>query len=200
MSLSIRRLSVVVVALISLLPLEAAVGSREGADALDGKIAQIQRQGAGLNSDRALRTPVSEDELNSWLRYRSQPWLPEDLEQPQITFIGDGAITAQAIVDLEAVLKERPSASGFDPISLFGGKVPVAVTGVLRSGDGVARLVVQTVLVSGFPVPVAMLQELASYYSRTPEKPLGLRLDDAFDLPAGIRRIDIGPKQALVVQ
>ena len=147
-----------------------------------------------------LRTQVAEDELNSWFMYRAQPLLPEGLTQPQVTFVGDGAITAQAIVDLDAVAQQRPTGGGFDPFTLLSGNVPVSVTGVLRSGDGVARLEVQTVLVSGFPVPVVVLQELASYYSQTREVPLGIRLDDAFELPAGIRRIDVGSGQAVVVQ
>ena len=200
MSLTFHRLPVIAIALITLIPLEAAVVSREGADLFDRKIAQIQRQGAGLNSLSTLRTEVTEDELNSWFMYRAQSLLPQGLTQPQVTLAGGGAVTAQAIVDLEAFARERSTGGGFDPLSLLGGKVPVTVTGVLRSGDGVAQLDVQTVFVSGLPVPVAVLQELASYYSRTPEQPLGYRLDDAFELPAGIRRIDVGPGQAVVVQ
>jgi len=200
MSLTFHRLPVIAIALITLIPLEAAVVSREGADLFDRKIAQIQRQGAGLNSLSTLRTEVTEDELNSWFMYRAQSLLPQGLTQPQVTLAGGGAVTAQAIVDLEAFARERSTGGGFDPLSLLGGKVPVTVTGVLRSGDGVAQLDVQTVLVAGLPVPVAVLQELASYYSRTPEQPLGYRLDDAFELPAGIRRIDVGPGQAVVVQ
>jgi len=200
MFLTIQRLPVVFILMVALIPLEAAMVSREGADAFDGKIAQIVRQGAGLNSGSTLRTQVAEDELNSWFMYRSQPFLPDGLTQPQITLVGDGGLTAQAVVDLDAVVPQGSSGGGFDPFSLLGGKVPVTVTGVLQSGDGVAHLDVQTVLVSGFPVPVAVLQELASYYSRTPERPLGVGLNDAFEFPAGIRRIDVGPGQAVVVQ
>ncbi len=200
MSLTIHRLPVIVIALVTVMPLGAAMVSREGADALDQKIAQIQQQGAGLSSGSTLRTQVTEDELNSWFMYRSQLLLPEGLTQPQVTLAGDGGVTAQAVVDLDVVSPPPASGGGFDPLSLIGGKVPVTVTGVLQSGDGVAHLDVQTVLVAGFPVPVAMLQELAAYYSQTPERPLGFRLDDAFQLPAGIRRIDMGPGQAVVVQ
>ena len=200
MLLTIRRLPVVFIAMVTLIPLEAAMVSREGADVFDGKIAQIVRQGYGINAGGTLRTQVTEDELNSWFMYRSQPFLPDGLTQPQVTLVGDGGLTAQAIVDLDAVAPQGSSGGGFDPLSLLGGKVPVTVTGVLQSGDGVAHLDVQTVLVAGFPVPIAVLQELASVYSRTPERPLGVRLDDAFELPAGIRRIDVGPGQAVVVQ
>ena len=197
---TIHRLPVVFILMVALIPLEAAVVSREGADVFDGKIAQIVRRGAGPDSGSMLRTQVAEDELNSWFMYRSQAYLPDGLTQPQVTLLGDGGLTAQAIVDLDAVASRGSSDGGFDPLSLLGGRVPVTVTGVLQSADGVARLDVQTVLVSGFPVPVAVLDELASYYSRTPELPLGVRLNDAFELPAGIQRIDVGPGQATVVQ
>lgn len=199
MSIILRRLPVIAIAVVTLIPLDAAVVSREGADALDRKIVEIQRQGAGLNSVSTLRTQVTEDELNSWFMYRAPALLPEGLRQPQVTLVGGGGLTAQAIVDLDAVT-QGSSGGGFDPLSLLGSTVPVTVTGVLQSADGVAHLDVQTVLVAGFPVPVAVLQELASYYSRTPERPQGFRLDDAFTLPAGIRHIDIGPGQAVVVQ
>ena len=200
MSTTLCRLPIVVIALVVLIPLDAAMVSRESADALDLKIAQVRQQGAELNSGTTLRTQVTEDELNSWFRYRSQALLPEGVTQPQITLTGDGGVTAQAIVDLDVVAPERPTSGSFDPFSLIGGKVPVTVTGVLQSADGIAHLDVQTVLLSGFPVPVAMLLEVAVYYSKTPEQPKGLRLDDAFELPAGIRQIDMGLGRAVVVQ
>jgi hypothetical protein len=49
-------------------------------------------------------------------------------------------------------------------------------------------------------VPVTVLQELVGYYSRTPERPEGVRLDETFMLPAGIRQVEIGRGQAVVVQ
>jgi hypothetical protein len=45
-----------------------------------------------------------------------------------------------------------------------------------------------------------MLQEVLGYYSRTPERPEGVRLDSPFALPAKIRQIEVGQGQAVVVQ
>ena len=45
-----------------------------------------------------------------------------------------------------------------------------------------------------------LLQEVVSYYSRTPEHPEGIRLDEAFALPANIQKIEVGSGQAVVVQ
>jgi hypothetical protein len=45
-----------------------------------------------------------------------------------------------------------------------------------------------------------VLQELLSLYSRSPERPRGVSLDDPFPLPANIRQIDVGRGEAVVVQ
>jgi hypothetical protein len=44
------------------------------------------------------------------------------------------------------------------------------------------------------------VQELVDYYSRTPDHPGGVRLDEEFELPSGIQRIDISPGVVVVVQ
>jgi hypothetical protein len=49
-------------------------------------------------------------------------------------------------------------------------------------------------------VPKTFLQELVSYYSRTPTNPRGVNLEDPFALPASIRQIDVGAGQAVIVQ
>jgi hypothetical protein len=132
--------------------------------------------------------------------YRAQPLLPNGVGQPQVTIAGDGRVAGQAVVDLDAVAKRRSTGGAFDPFSLIGGKVPVSVTGILHTRDGMGRFEVQTAEMSGIPVPVPVLQELVTYYSRTPERPQGVKLDDAFALPANIRQIEVGQGQAVVVQ
>ena len=82
----------------------------------------------------------------------------------------------------------------------MGGRVPVTVAGVLHTRDGMGRFEVQSAEIAGLPVPPSFLQELLSYYSRTPERPQGVRLDDTFSLPANIRQIEVGQGQAVVVQ
>jgi hypothetical protein len=83
----------------------------------------------------------------------------------------------------------------------LSGRLPVTATGVLRTRDGQAWLDLQTIRISGLPVPKRLLQELVTYYSRTPEMPEGLNLDDPFPLPARIREIDVQrPHEAVIVQ
>jgi hypothetical protein len=85
-------------------------------------------------------------------------------------------------------------------LSLIGGKVPVSVSGILHTRDGQARFEVQRAEMSGIPVPVTVLQEVLTYYSRSDERPQGVLLDDVFALPANIRQIEVGQGQAVVVQ
>ncbi len=202
MSLGPRQLAFTFFALLALIPLEAATVSRQSADEFAQKVALIQRQGEVTERAGMRRTRLTQDELNSWFMYRAQPLLPNGFGQPQVTIVGDGRLAGQAVVDLDAVAKRRPSGGSgtFDPLSLIGGKVPVGVTGILHTRDGMARFEVQTAEMSGIPVPVSVLQELLTYYSRTPERPQGVRLDDAFELPANIQQIEVGQGQAVVVQ
>ncbi len=199
-----RRLASALLVAAALIPLQAATVSRQNADVFAKKIAQIQQQGmqAPPSGERPAvrRTPVTEDEVNSWFTYRAQPLLPAGLSQPQLTIVGQGKVAGQATVDLEVIGKRRASGGTFDPWSYLGGRVPVTVNGVLHTQDGRGRFELQTAEVSGVPVPKTLLQELVSYYSRTPDNPDGISLDEAFELPANIDKIEVGERQAVVVQ
>ena len=201
MSLRLRRFAFLFLLSTLVIPLGAATVSRQSAEDFSQKIALIQRQAENPAGPGARRTRLTEDELNSWFMYRAQPVLPAGVSQPQITILGEGRLAGQAIIDLDAVAKRRSSAGGaFDPLSLLGGKVPVSVSGTLHTRDGMARFEVQRAEMSGVPVPVTVLQEVLTYYSRSDERPQGVRLDDVFPLPANIRQIEVGEGQAVVVQ
>jgi len=200
-----RRLGSVLLVSAALVPLQAATVSRQNADVFAKKIVQMQEQGTQVQAsgDRRAaqrRTSVTEDEVNSWFTYRAQPVLPAGVSQPQVTILGQGKVAGQATVDLEAIGKRRSGGGTFDPWSYLGGRVPVTINGILHSQDGRARFELQAAEVSGVPVPKSLLQELLSYYSRTPENPAGISLDEAFELPANIDTIEVGQGQAVVVQ
>jgi hypothetical protein len=203
MSFRLRRFALVFALSVLVLPLHAATVSRQSAEEFAQKIDLIQRQGDSSAPQRvgSRRTRLTEDELNSWFMYRAQPVLPAGVSQPQITILGEGRLAGQALIDLDAVAKRRATAGGaFDPLSLIGGKVPVNVSGILHTRDGKARFEVQRAEMSAIPVPVTVLQEVLTYYSRSDERPQGVRLDDVFSLPANIRQIEVGQGQAVVVQ
>ena len=199
-----RRSAVILLIALALVPLNAATLSPQSAAVFADKIAAIRDLGEQGARTGGQRTRLTEDEVNSWFLYRKDRWqtvLPTGVAQPQVTIVGEGQVAAQALVDLDAVAKRRSGRSGvFDPLTLIGGTVPVSVTGLLHTKEGKARFEVQSAEISGIPVPVTVLQELVSYYSRTSDRAEGVRLDETFALPSGIRQVEIGRGQAVVVQ
>ena len=73
-------------------------------------------------------------------------------------------------------------------------------TGTLTTGDGQGKFDLEQATVEGIPVPRLFIDELLAYYTRSPENPDGVRLDESFILPAAIERVDIRADEATVVQ
>ena len=194
------RLGVIFGLILALSPLHAASVSKQQADVFSRKMEQIVVQGNGQQKAGTRNTPVTETELNSWFAFSAKPLLPAGVSGPQITMVGNGKVMGQAVVDLDAIAKKKSTGGAFDIWNLIGGKVPVNVAGVLRTKDGMGTFALESADVSGVPLPKTFLQEMVSYYSRTPKNPKGVSLDDAFALPASIRQIDVGAGQALIVQ
>ncbi len=178
----------------------AGVESRQAAESLAQKIAALTQNASSPKGARPHNVTVTEDELNSWFVFRSSRYLPAGVSRPSVNLLGDGAMRGTATVDLEKLAARRGSTSAFDPLALLGGRVPVTVTGTLRTKAGVGQFEVQSTEVNGIPVPKFILQQLLSYYATTPDQPEGLHVDDSFALPASIQRIDVGRGQMVVVQ
>lgn len=180
---------------------QAAGESPQHADSLMRKVALIQeRVDAPRKASGPVRTTVSETEVNSWFAYHAPPHLPAGLAQPRVTIPGNQHVIATAIVDLDAMARARASGRTFDVWNLLGGKVPVTVRGVLHAQNGEGRFDVHEADISGVAVPLRVLEQLVQYYSRTPENPEGVSLTDPFELPAGIRQIELRRGAAVVIQ
>ena len=186
--------------ILAIATLDAAAISKQQADLFSRKVAQIVVQGDGVQKAGTKKTQVSETELNSWFAYSAKPLLPAGVSDPKVTLVGNGRLAGQAIVDLDAIAKKKQSGGTLDIWNLVGGKVPVNVTGTLRTKDGVGTFLLESADVSGLPLPKTFLQEVVSYYSKTPSHPQGVKIDDPFELPASIRQIDVGSGQAVIVQ
>ncbi|HTI40594.1 MAG TPA: hypothetical protein VL693_02120 [Vicinamibacterales bacterium] len=194
------RIATIAGVVLALATVEAATLSKQQADLFSRKVQQIVVQGDRVQQPGTKRTPVSENELNSWFAYSAKPLLPSGVAEPRITLVGNGKVAGQAIVDLDAIAKKKQSGGTFDVWSLVGGKVPVNVSGTLRTSNGVGNFQLESADVSGLPLPKTFLQEMVSYYSRTPAHPQGVKIDDPFELPASIRQIDVSAGQAVIVQ
>jgi hypothetical protein len=177
--------------------------SEQQADAFSQKMATVKKQGTtGIRSQNRApqRTPFTESELNSWFAYRSGEVMPSGVSEPRVTLVGNGKVKAAATVDLEAIAKQRSSGRALDPWSYLGGRLPVTLSGVLHTENGMGRFDLEEAAVSGVPVPTSVLADIVSYYSRTADDPEGVRLNDNFRLPSQIKQIEMGAGQGVIVQ
>jgi len=142
---------------------------------------------------------VTDTEVNSYLKYAAGPQIPAGIVEPTLTAVGEGRVTGRAIVDLDAVRNQKKR-SWTDPLGYLSGMLPLTASGVLTTQNGVGRFQLETAEISGVPIPKPLLQELVGYYSRTPENPAGINMDDPFQLPAAIQEIRIGQGVATIVQ
>jgi hypothetical protein len=173
--------------------------SREQAEAFQKKLAIIVQQGES-KSTRERQTILTEGEVNSYLRYSAGDQLPVGVTEPTVAIQGDGRLSGRAIVDLDVVRRTKGSGGWFDPLSYLRGRLPLTASGVLQTKDGKGRFMLETAAVSGLPIPKTLLQEIVAFYSRNDDFPSGINIDDPFDLPAEINRIEVGTGQAVVVQ
>lgn len=151
----------------------------------------------------ASRTPqsivVSDVEVNSYLRFQARDQVPVGIVEPVLTAQGDGIVTGRAIVDLDAVRKQKER-GWLDPMGYLTGKLPLTARGRLTTQNGVGRFLLESAELSGVSVPKTLVQELLTFYSRTAEDPDGINMDDPFPLPAQIREIRVAPGTATIVQ
>jgi hypothetical protein len=108
-------------------------------------------------------------------------------------------LTGRAIVDLDAV-RTSEKRGWLDPASYLRGTVEVFVSGILQTSNGKGTFQLESATMGSLPVPKSLLQELVSYYSRTPDLPGGFDLDKPFELPANIREVEIQRGAATIVQ
>ena len=195
MSVSLRLSSVSCIAILAFLATAEAVNtSRPQADSFAKKLAII-KQHAAESPKSSRRTTVTEGELNSWFVYRAPALLPVGVKDPRVTVVGNGKLVGLVTVDLDDVGKSKSGAW-----NVLGGRVPISLSGVLRTKDGRGQFDLQSADISGVPVPRFLVQEILSHYTRDEDRPNGVRLDDPFALPASIKQIDVGSGQAIVVQ
>jgi hypothetical protein len=172
--------------------------TRRDADAFDQKLQLIQQY-----AERPARTPrsttIAEREVNAYFRYHGKEQVPVGIVDPYIMILGEGRLGGRATVDLDAVRTQK-TRGWLDPLAYLAGSLPVTATGRLLTNGGTGRFELEAAEIAGVSVPKGVLQELLSYYSRTPEHPRGIDMDESFELPAAIREIQVGKGQAVILQ
>jgi hypothetical protein len=175
--------------------------SKRDATSLKQKVDAITAYGAKATTAKQVRrTTLTENEVNSYLEFEAKSQLPTGVVEPSLSAVGPGRVSGRAVVDLDAVRKAKNPTSLLDPMNYLFGRLPVTATGTLTTTNGVGRFTLESASVGSVPMPKVLLQEIVSYYSRTPEKPSGISLDDPFALPSRIREIQVERGQAIIVQ
>ncbi len=175
--------------------------SKQEADQFSSKLTRIVATGnnKSLKAAPSQTTQISDSELNSYFKYNAQGQSPVGIVDPTINALGDGRVGGRAVVDLDAVRKQKQR-GWLDPMGYLTGRLPITATGRLTTKEGVGQFTLESAEVSGVTIPKTFLQELLSYYSRTKENPDGINMDDPFELPARIREIRVGKATSAIVQ
>jgi hypothetical protein len=175
--------------------------TKTDADRFQTKLDRIVTIGntARGKSAAAQNTSVTENEVNSYLKFNAQDQVPVGVVDPLIFAHANGIVSGRAIVDLDAVRKQKQR-GWLDPMGYLTGRLPLTARGRLTTENGMGRFELESAEISGVSIPKTFLQELLSYYSRTDEKPSGINMDDPFQLPAQIREIKVAPGAATIVQ
>ena len=169
------------------------------ADAFEKKIVLVQKQ-AERESAKPRSTAFTQAETNSYLKYKAGDLLPTGLTQPELTMIGAGRVTGRAVVDLDIVRKKQSSGGWLDPTSYLTGRLPVTASGRIVTWDGKGKFELESAEVSGLPIPKSFLAQMVNFFTRTADNPQGSSIDDTFELPAEIRRIDVDASRWTVHQ
>lgn len=173
--------------------------SRRDAARLQAKLDRISKGTRALDKTPAT-TPITETEVNSYLQYELSDRIPAGVTDPWVSILENGRLAGRATVDLARVGQSRKSSGMLDPFNFLTGSLPLTVNGILKTQNGVANFAVESASISSVPVPVWMLQEIVSYYSKSESAPNGVAIDKPFVLPNGIREIRTARGQATVVQ
>lgn len=174
--------------------------TKQDATRFVAKLVQIDKNSTTPRKAGVARsTQVSDAEVNAYLRFLAGSQVPVGIVEPALHGAGSGRIRGRAIVDLDAVRTQQKRA-WTDPLGYLTGRLPVTATGTLTTSKGVGRFQLESAEISGVTIPKSLLQELVSYYSRTPETPAGISIDEPFQLPAAIQEIRIGQGSAVIVQ
>jgi hypothetical protein len=174
------------------------------ADRCQTKLGRITTFANTSTSAKAARvsaqtTQLTDTEVTSYLRYTLKDQVPAGIVDPTLVAVGDGRVKGGALIDLDAVRKQKQR-GWTDPLSYMTGKMQLTASGLLITQNGVGRFQLESAEISGITIPKSLVQELLSYYSKTAENPTGISIDDPFELPARIKEIKVGRGEAVVVQ
>ncbi len=198
-----RRRAILAAAVAVALPIAVLADvqlTKQDATRFETKLASINHYALiPSQTKKSQTTQVTDAEVNSYLKYSAGSQIPVGIVQPTINALGNGRLGGRALVDLDAVRNQKKR-GWTDPLGYLSGMLPVTAAGTLTTQKGVGRFQLESAEISGVSIPKGLLQELLSYYSKTPENPAGINMDEPFELPARIREIRVAQGAATIVQ
>lgn len=174
--------------------------SRAEADRMGQKLqAIVQRAVFAPAKAKPLTTTFSDRELNAYLAHHGTEQLPTGIKNARVQMYDGSKLETRAVVDLDAVRKSQ-TRGWMDPFAYVTGSLEVVTIGYFTGSGGKGTFKYESGTVGGVPIPRAVMQEVIAYYSKSPDMPNGINLDEPFELPAGIRDVQIRKGAATVVQ
>lgn len=175
--------------------------SRADADAMAAKIDRVIAVAELERSPSAapVITSFSEPEIHAYVEFYGHEFLPPGVAKPRVSLGANGRVAARAVVDLDAVRLAHER--GFlDPLAFMTGSLEVVATGAIATAEGQGIVRFESATVGGIAVPRTVAQELLRFYTQTPERPGGFAFDEPFELPPGVRDIEVDTGRATLTQ
>ncbi|HTV01214.1 MAG TPA: hypothetical protein VMF13_11775 [Luteitalea sp.] len=178
---------------------QGQAASAAPADRMQQKLESIVKFGA-IPRLETQSTVIEEGEVNAYLASYLQSEIPPGISNPTLRIVGDGRLAGSATLDLDALNASRPAADGFDPIRMLRGSLAAKVSGRLITENGTGRFELESAELGGIPLPRAIVSQMVTRFSTSPEQPEGIDINAPFDLPSAIREIRVEPGQVTVLQ
>jgi hypothetical protein len=192
--------AIALAALVSIAVAAAQEFTRGEAETMARKLEAIEERGATPKPPaKPVSTSFTEREVNSFFKFMGPSFMPAGISNTQLGFGADGNVNGRAIIDLNAIRTAEPR-GWLDPLAYVAGSMEVHVAGRLVASDRKGVFQFQSASIGGVPVAKSVVQELLAFYTKSPEHPKGLNLDDPFELPANIRSVQTKVGTATVVQ
>ena len=176
--------------------------TQKEADSMTAKLSAILQRGSlpVVKGAKPARTSFTDREANAFFKFNGAAFLPTGIVNPLITIEDGGRVRARAIADLDAVRTAQPR-GWLDPGAyLLRGSLEVTAVGLVAAADGKGTFQIENATLGGVTIPKSLLQQLVSYYTKSPELPQGFDLDKPFDLPSNIRAVELKRGSATIVQ
>ena len=147
---------------------------------------------------KPVRTSFTDREVNAFFKFNTEI-MPVGVVDPRVTIVDGKQVQARALVDLDVIRKSKVR-GWLDPLAYVTGRVELTAAGFLCGANGKGLFQLQSATLGGVPIPASVVQEVVSYYSKTPETPQGFDLDKPFDLPQNIRQLELQRGTATIIQ